>query len=99
MNQEEIYEKTCAAIRNTLVSVGELSPGHSLVFDLGFDSMRMATLSIALEIEFDTVLLLNDWISSVDDPYQLTVRSLVEYLAGAFSGDGANAREFGYAVP
>jgi acyl carrier protein len=55
-------------------------PEHHLVDDLGFDSPKVASLTIALEDEFDEVLLLNDWIAAADGPSELTVGSLVDYL-------------------
>ena len=74
-------------VRNAVTSVLDdgpavIRPEHRLVEDLGFDSARIASLTIALEDEFDDVLLLNEWIASVNDPTDLTVDSLVEYLIG-----------------
>jgi len=90
-----VYEKTCAAIRDTMHTARELSENDRLVLDLGFDSLRIATLSIAIEEEFGAVILLNEWLSSVDDPDRLTVGSLANYLAGATAGD----TEVNHAVP
>ena len=74
-----------AKVRAALVSVIEdesvdVAPQHHLVDDLGFDSASIATLTIALEDEFDDVLLLNDWIANAHNPSELTVASLVDYL-------------------
>ena len=63
-------------------------PAHHLVDDLGFDSVSMASLTIALEDEFADVLLLNDWIASASDPAELTVDSLVDYLLDLLSDTG-----------
>jgi len=60
----------------------EVRPESHLVEDLGFDSVNVASLTIALEDEFDDVLLLNDWIASAHSPSDLTVDSLVDYLVG-----------------
>jgi acyl carrier protein len=60
----------------------DIRPEHHLVEDLGFDSAGIASLTIALEDEFDELLLLNDWIASASSPSELTVDSLVEYLLG-----------------
>ena len=90
-----VYEKTCAAIREAMQSARELAENDRLVFDLGFDSLRIATLSIAIEEEFGAVILLNEWLSSVDDPDRLTVGSLANYLAGVTAGDA----EVKHAVP
>ena len=38
----------------------DVRPDHHLVEDLGFDSAGIASLTIALEDEFDEMLLLND---------------------------------------
>jgi acyl carrier protein len=98
MYERSIFERTCAAIRETILTPREVSMKDSLVYDLGFDSMRMATLSIALEMEFDRVVLLNDWISSADDLADLTVGSLVDYMATVLSSEDAATEEAAYAV-
>ena len=98
MTAQHIFEKACAAIVNTTLNTRSLHESDSLVDDLGFDSMRMATLSIALETEFDQVLLLNDWTGAVDDPSHLTVGSLVSYLAAVLSDCMTEALEAEYAL-
>jgi len=50
------------------------------VDDLGFDSLQMASLSLALESELGRPILLNDWIAGAEDTSNLTVQSLVDYL-------------------
>ncbi len=52
----------------------------SLVLRLGFDSMKMALLSLSLESEFGCAIVLDGWIGSHPDPQQLTVGSLSEYV-------------------
>ena len=74
-----------AKVRAALLSVIEdqridIGPQHHLVDDLGIDSVHVASLTIALEDEFNDVLLLNDWIVSANSPSELTVDSLVDYL-------------------
>jgi acyl carrier protein len=74
-----------ARVSSALLSVLEdksirVQPGHHLVDDLGLDSANIASLTIALEDEFNDVLLLNDWIASASSPSDLTVDSLVDYL-------------------
>ena len=59
----------------------EVHPRHRLVRDLGFDSLRMATLGLSLEEAFGCTILLSDWIASIDDPATLTVESLVSFIA------------------
>jgi acyl carrier protein len=53
----------------------------SLVLRLGFDSMNMALLSLALEKEFGCMVVLDRWIAAHSDPCDLTVGSLSDYLA------------------
>ncbi len=60
----------------------EVKVADHLVDDLGLDSTSIASLTIALEDEFDEVLLLNDWIAEAHSPSDLTVDSLVDYLMG-----------------
>ncbi len=57
-----------------------VDPRDHFVDDLGFDSAGLASLTIALEDEFDEVLLLSDWIASAGSPSELTVESLVDHL-------------------
>jgi acyl carrier protein len=57
-----------------------LRPDESLVLDLGFDSLRISTLMISLESEFGQPLLLIEWVSRVEDPTELTVASLCDYI-------------------
>ncbi len=76
-----------AKVRSALAQVledkaADVRAHHRLVDDLGLDSMNVASLTIALEDEFDDVLLLNDWIAGASNPSELTVDSLVEYLLG-----------------
>jgi acyl carrier protein len=53
---------------------------HSLVLDLGFDSLKLAMLSLALESQLGCAIVLDGWIGSHPDPHELTVGSLCEYL-------------------
>lgn len=57
-----------------------LSDKYRLVEDLGFDSLKMATLSIALEDALDETILLNEWISSSPSPNELTIESLALFI-------------------
>jgi acyl carrier protein len=58
----------------------EIRASDSLVLSLGFDSLRVASLAIALERELDHPILLNEWIGRCTDPAALTVGSLREYV-------------------
>jgi acyl carrier protein len=55
----------------------------SLVLQLGFDSMKVALLSLSLESEFGCAIVLDDWIAGSPDPQDLTVTSLCDYVRGA----------------
>lgn len=80
-DRREIFAKVRAALRSVLEDEQvEIAPEQHLVDDLGFDSTSIATLTIALEDEFEDVLLLNDWIARAHNPSELTVGSLVDYL-------------------
>jgi acyl carrier protein len=63
-------------------------PTHRLVYDLGFDSLAIASLALALESEFGEAFLLNDWIVSAPQVSALTVASLAEFVAASL-GEGA----------
>jgi acyl carrier protein len=51
-----------------------------VIDDLGFDSLQMSVLAIALESETGCTVLLNDWIVSAPSLSDLTVSSLVAFL-------------------
>lgn len=70
--------------RNPLPEV--IRPNHSFVLDLGFDSMTIALLSVALEDEFDCAILLDGWICEHRSPDAMTVASLCHYLEGVLDG-------------
>jgi acyl carrier protein len=87
--REVVFAKVCAALANVLEdSRLSVRPQDHLVDDLGFDSVNVASLTIALEDEFADVLLLNDWIASASNPSELTVDSLVDYLFHLLSETG-----------
>ncbi len=58
----------------------ELTVNQSFVFDLGFDSLAMARLGLALEEQLGCPILLDPWLSSQSDPSELTVGSLCEFV-------------------
>jgi acyl carrier protein len=62
------------------ITVKRIKDSDSLVASLGYDSLRMASLAIALEDEFQRPLLLAEWIARAPDPEELTVGSLCEYI-------------------
>ena len=56
-----------------------------LVDDLGFDSIRIANLSVEIEHELGEPILLNDWVGSAGVPALLTVASLVDFVRGVLA--------------
>jgi len=70
----------------------ELREEHSFVLDLGFDSLAMARLGLALEDQFGFPILLDSWLSSQSDPSALTIGSLRVFVASRIEGhEGAAA--------
>ena len=70
------------------VATKRIRDSDSLVSRLGYDSLRMASLAIALEDEFARPLLLAEWIARAPDPEDLTVGSLCEYIAEILEHEG-----------
>jgi acyl carrier protein len=68
-----------------------IEPGHSLVLHLGFDSMKMSLLSLALESEIGCPIVLDEWIGSHNDPKDLTVASLCRFLQETVSVEERDA--------
>ena len=62
-----------------------IEPGHSFVTDLGFDSMGIVVLGLALEDRFGRPVMLDEWIGRCEDPTELTVASLCSYLEESLS--------------
>ena len=81
----EIEDRIKATILKVMQKTVSLRKGDSFVAVLGFNSLRMVSLSLALEEEFGCQLLLNDWIASCDDPRDLTVGSLYDYVERVLS--------------
>jgi len=77
---DNVLERTCHAVKRACDEPLEIAPDQSFVGDLGFDSLRMASLALTLEEEFGSTLLLNDWIARSDDPERLNVVSLAQYV-------------------
>lgn len=79
---ESTFSRVVAAIRATAQHPlpETIAPDHSLVYDLGFDSMGVAMLSIGLEDQFLFPILLDSWIGAQDGPNGLTVASLNAYM-------------------
>jgi acyl carrier protein len=75
-----ISARVYRSVEATLREPVPLADALSFVGDLGYDSLRVASLSIALETELGRPVLLNDWLAAADDPFSLTVGSLVAYV-------------------
>ncbi len=85
LTNDKINLKVKKAVLAALGKKVELNDADSFVAKLGFNSLRMVSLSLALEDEFNRPLLLNDWISRCDDPQLLTISSLCEYIHDVLS--------------
>ena len=68
------------AVRASIEKEVRIRASDSLVLSLGFDSLRVASLAIALEVELERAILLNEWIGRCSDPAALTVGSLCDYV-------------------
>jgi acyl carrier protein len=80
MQREDVEARVDKAILAAMQRSAKINRSDSLVLTLGFDSLRVASLAIALEDQLDRPILLNDWIASCSDPTALTVASLHEYV-------------------
>jgi acyl carrier protein len=82
MSDDLLFQGVLASIRSA--SRHELPasilPEHSFVLDLGFDSLAIARLALALEDTFAQPVLLDEWLAIEDDPGALTVASLCGYI-------------------
>ena len=92
MMSSSTFSRVIAAIRATAQHpLPETITGdHSLVYDLGFDSMGIALLSIGLEDQFMFPVLLDSWIGAQEGPSGLTVASLGSYMESVTSGSSAS---------
>lgn len=86
----EIEDRVKSTILKVMQKTVALRKSDSFVSVLGFNSLRMVSLSLALEEEFGCQLMLNDWIASADDPRDLTVGSIYDYVEKILA-DGANS--------
>lgn len=88
MSDDAVFQGVVASTRSA--SRHELPeailPEHSFVLDLGFDSLAVARLALALEDTFAQPVLLDDWLAYEDDPGALTVASLCRYIEESRGG-------------
>ena len=91
--QESISTGVVAAIRAVKKehAPARIEPDHSFVTDLGFDSMGIVVLGLALEDRFDRPVMLDEWIGRCEDPTELTVASLCSYLEESLAHGSAAA--------
>ncbi len=89
MTESAYFARVATALRTSSRNPlpDELRAEQSLVFDLGFDSLAMTRLGLALEEQFGVAILLDGWISSESDPQALTIGSLCAFLAARIKDD------------
>ena len=78
--QLEVSQKVRRAILDASDDQATIHDEDSLVLSLGFNSLKVVTLALELERQFERPLLLNDWVGRCPDPTLLTVRSLCDYV-------------------
>lgn len=64
---------------------------HRFVDDLGYDSLGLVTLSVALEDRFGVPILLDGWIGSASSPSGLTVGSLAAWITSSLAEEHGTA--------
>ncbi len=85
----EVEARVTRAILSTARTTKKtIEPSDSLVFSLGFDSLSVANLAIALETELERPVFLSDWFARCGDPAALTVGSLCNFIWEEMQGDG-----------
>ena len=81
MSASAVEESVVRAVARSCPDRGRVvTVTDRLVDDLGFDSIRIARLSIEIDDELGEHILLNDWVGAAGDPALLTVGSLVEFV-------------------
>ena len=78
-----------ASSRHSLPS--RIEPSHRIVDDLGYDSLGIVNLSVALEDRLGRPILLDGWIGGAASPSALTVGSLAQWIVLAARGDDGAA--------
>jgi len=83
MNKTNLLLKVKNAVKATLnneVDEENITIDSKLIQDLNFDSLKVAILSVHLENEFNQAVILDNLLRDIDDPLDLTVAKLCEYL-------------------
>jgi acyl carrier protein len=83
VSRTEILEKVTDILAKLAAQVpaAQIGPTTRLIADLQIDSLKVAELSLLREDGFGLVLFLPDLLLSVRDPHELTVASLVDFIA------------------
>jgi acyl carrier protein len=68
-----------------------IDPAHRVVDDLGYDSLGIVNLSVALEDRLGVPILLDGWIGSATSPSALTVGSLAQWITQSTHEEDAAA--------
>jgi acyl carrier protein len=74
-----VIEAIRASARHPLPA--RIEAQHRVVDDLGYDSLGIVNLSVALEDRLGRPILLDGWIGSAIGPSSLTVGSLAQWVA------------------
>jgi acyl carrier protein len=69
----------------------KIEPQHGVVDDLGYDSLGIVHLSVALEDRLGRPILLDGWIGSASSSSALTVGSLARWIALGIEEDARAA--------
>ncbi len=86
---EAVIDAIRASSRLSLPS--SIEAHHRFVDDLGFDSLGLVTLSVALEDRLGAPILLDGWIGSASSPSALTVGSLALWIGSSLAEDHGSA--------
>lgn len=81
-SKQQISHQVIEAIRKIIApEVSQnVSSDSKLIGDLGIDSLKIAELSLLLEETFKITLFIPAILSSVPDPYLLTVESVADFV-------------------
>jgi acyl carrier protein len=83
-----VIEAIRASARHALPT--RIEPSHRVVDDLGYDSLGIVSLSVALEDRLGRPILLDGWIGNATSTSSLTVGSLASWVVlGTQEEDGA----------